>query len=140
MGIAVPVRLAPTPERSRVPSSRRRDVALSTDQHVVNRRSFLAGAAGIAATGALGGMPALADAKVRHHFRTPLWEVAYRRGIVYGASISTWMYQDDPAYARLFRREAAMLWPEDDMLWYHVKPTPTAPLDFASRPGSSATR
>ncbi len=99
-------------------------------EHAVTRRSFLAGAAGVAATGALGGMPALAEARKHHHFRTPLWEVAYRRGLIYGASISTWMYQDDAAYARLFRREAAMLWPEDDMLWYHVKPTPTAPLDF----------
>jgi endo-1,4-beta-xylanase len=101
-----------------------------SSENTVTRRSFLAGAAGVAATGALGGLPALADAKVHRHFRTPLWRTAYRRGVIYGSSISTWMYQDDPAYHRLFRREAAICWPEDDMLWYHVKPTPDAPIDF----------
>src|ERR671937_402882 len=77
-----------------------------------------------------GASPALARLSRSGHFRVPLWRVAWRRGIVYGASISTWMYQDDAAYAHLFRREAAILWPEDDMLWYHVRPTPKAPIDF----------
>jgi len=64
------------------------------------------------------------------HRRVPLWEVAWRRGIVYGGSISTWMFQPDPAYARLFRREVAMLWPEDDFLWYRLRPAPTSGLHF----------
>jgi endo-1,4-beta-xylanase len=102
-------------------------------EHVITRRSLLAGAAGVTAAGLLGGVkPALGSttAAARHHGRTPLWEVSQRRGIVYGASISTWMYADDPAYAHLFRREAAMLWPEDDFLWYHLRPSPTSGLDF----------
>jgi endo-1,4-beta-xylanase len=56
--------------------------------------------------------------------------VAQQRGIVYGGSISTWMYQDDSAYAHLFGREVSMLWPEDDFLWYHLRPSPTSGLDF----------
>lgn len=56
--------------------------------------------------------------------------MAQRRGIVYGGSISTWMYADDPAYAHLFGREVGMLWPEDDFLWYHLRPSPTSGLDF----------
>ena len=84
---------------------------------------------GVAAGSVLGGAaPALAEAATRH--RVPLWRVAQRRGIVYGGSISTWMYQDDAAYAHLFRREVAMLWPEDDFLWYHLRPSPTSGLDF----------
>jgi endo-1,4-beta-xylanase len=87
-------------------------------------------AAGVAAGGVLSGAgPALAET-ASGHFRTPLWEVAQRRGVVYGGSISTWMYQGDPAYAHLFRREVAMLWPEDDFLWYRLRPSPTSGLDF----------
>jgi endo-1,4-beta-xylanase len=101
-------------------------------EHVITRRSLLAGAAGVTAAGMLGGVkPALGSTTAaRHHGRTPLWEVSQRRGIVYGGSISTWMYADDPAYAHLFRREVAMLWPEDDFLWYHLRPSPTSGLDF----------
>jgi endo-1,4-beta-xylanase len=87
-------------------------------------------AAGVAAGSVLAGAaPTLAEA-ASSHFRVPLWEVAQRRGIVYGGSISTWMYQGDPAYAHLFRREVGMLWPEDDFLWYHLRPSPTSGLDF----------
>ncbi|QDP95369.1 endo-1,4-beta-xylanase [Microlunatus elymi] len=59
-----------------------------------------------------------------------MWQDAWHRGIVYGGSISTWMYADDDAYAALFRQEVAMLWPEDDFLWYHLRPSPTSSLDF----------
>jgi endo-1,4-beta-xylanase len=96
----------------------------------MTRRQLLErGAIGVAAGSVLGGAaPALAEAATHH--RVPLWRVAQRRGIVYGGSISTWMYQDDAAYAQLFRREVAMLWPEDDFLWYHLRPSPTSGLDF----------
>jgi endo-1,4-beta-xylanase len=104
---------------------------MSSEGTTITRRRLLAGAAGVAAGGVLAGTsPALAGVSSAMRRRTPLWEVAYRRGIVYGASISTWMYADDPAYAHLFRREAAMLWPEDDFLWYHLRPSPTSGLDF----------
>ena len=102
------------------------------NEHVggMTRRQLLErGAIGVAAGSVLGGAaPALAEAATHH--RVPLWRVAQRRGIVYGGSISTWMYQDDAAYAQLFRREVAMLWPEDDFLWYHLRPSPTSGLDF----------
>jgi len=38
----------------------------------------------------------------------------------------------DPAYRRLHARECGLLWPEDDLLWYHLKPTPDSPLDVRS--------
>jgi len=96
---------------------------------MTRRRLLERAAMGVAAGSVLGGAaPALAEA-AKHH-RVPLWRVAQRRGIVYGGSISTWMYQDDAAYAHLFRREVAMLWPEDDFLWYHLRPSPTSGLDF----------
>jgi endo-1,4-beta-xylanase len=106
---------------------------MSNERGGTTRRRLLEGAAGVAAAGLLSGTgPALAGALEKHR-RTPLWEVAQRRGIVYGGSISTWMYQGnpgDPAYAHLFRREVAMLWPEDDFLWYRLRPSPTSGLDF----------
>jgi endo-1,4-beta-xylanase len=96
---------------------------------MTRRRLLERAAVGVAAGSVLGGTaPALAEAATHH--RVPLWRVAQRRGIVYGGSISTWMYQDDAAYAHLFRREVAMLWPEDDFLWYHLRPSPTSGLDF----------
>jgi endo-1,4-beta-xylanase len=61
--------------------------------------------------------------------RPPLWKQAERRGIVFGSSIATW--QLDPQYKKLYAREAGLLWPEDDLLWYQLKPTPTSKLDFS---------
>jgi endo-1,4-beta-xylanase len=49
---------------------------------------------------------------------------------VFGSSIATW--QLDPEYRQLHARECGLLWPEDDLLWYHLKPTPDSPLDFSS--------
>ena len=61
--------------------------------------------------------------------RAPLWETAIRRGLVYGSSAATWQISDRE-YRRLFAREAAMLFTEDDLLWYRLKPAPDAELDF----------
>jgi endo-1,4-beta-xylanase len=104
---------------------------MTTERGGTTRRQLLErAAAGVAAGSVLSGAaPALAEAARTHH-RMPLWEVAQRRGIVYSGSISTWMYADDPAYAHLFGREVGMLWPEDDFLWYHLRPSPTSGLDF----------
>jgi len=103
---------------------------MTVERSMLSRRQLLAGAAGVAAGGVLaGGVPGIARAAVERA-TVPLWDVAYRRGVIYGASISTWMYQDDADYAHLFRRQAAMLWPEDDFLWYHLRPSPTSGLDF----------
>jgi endo-1,4-beta-xylanase len=60
---------------------------------------------------------------------SPLWETAMRRGLVYGSSTATWQISD-PQYRRLFAREAGMLFTEDDLLWYRLRPTPTSELDF----------
>ena len=93
---------------------------------LVPRRSLLLGAAGAAGLTAAGGLsgPASADGA-----RTPLWKVARKRGIAFGSSIATWQFDDD--YPALFAREAKVLFTEDDLLWYRVKPAPDAPLDFS---------
>jgi endo-1,4-beta-xylanase len=87
----------------------------------------LLGAAGATAGLMSGAAPAIAKAAAAD--RRPLWKTAWRRGIVYGSSIATWQFDSD--YPKLFAREAAILWPEDDLLWYRLKPTPSSPLDFS---------
>lgn len=94
------------------------------------RRSVLTGVAGVTAGAIVGPATAAAHERRHDHRRDALWQGAWQRGIVYGGSISTWMYADDPDYADLFRREVAMLWPEDDFLWYRLRPSPTSGLDF----------
>src|SRR5438105_4351324 len=76
--------------------ARHEEGMMSNERGGTTRRRLLEGAAGVAAAGLLSGTgPTLAEALAKHG-RTPLWEVAQRRGIVYGGSISTWMYQGDP--------------------------------------------
>jgi endo-1,4-beta-xylanase len=60
-----------------------------------------------------------------------LFTAARNKGILYGSSTATWQYEPDPAYASLFQREAGMLFTEDDVLWYRLKPTQNSPLDFS---------
>jgi len=60
----------------------------------------------------------------------PLWREAWRRGIVFGSSTATWQISDKE-YAHVFDRDAAMLFTEDDLLWYQLKPKPKADLDFS---------
>jgi endo-1,4-beta-xylanase len=62
---------------------------------------------------------------------TPLWQQAYAKGIVYGSSTATWQFEPDPDYSALFQREAGMLFTEDDLLWYRLKPSPSSELDFS---------
>src|SRR3954452_10206269 len=96
------------------------------DLRPVSRRSLLLGAAGVAV--AVPVLPAAAQA-VPEAGRTPLWQQAARKGIVFGSSIASW--QLDETYPALFAREAGLLFTEDDLLWYQLKPTPTAPVNFA---------
>jgi endo-1,4-beta-xylanase len=91
----------------------------------ITRRTVLKGAAGAAATGALGGT--VAEAALATH--APLWKVARRNGIVFGTAIATWMFEDEP-FMKLVRRQAALIWPMDDFLWYQLKPSRNAPLNF----------
>ncbi len=60
----------------------------------------------------------------------PLWRTALSRGLVYGSSAATWQISD-AEYRQLFEREAAILFTEDDLLWYRLRPSPGADLDFS---------
>src|SRR4051794_28118592 len=98
-----------------------------SENHTISRRSAIVGAAGVAATALAGGLRSPADAAAeapddRVAGRPPLWAQAKRAGIVFGSSIATW--QLDEQYKKLHGREAGLLWPEDDLLWYQLKPTP----------------
>ena len=62
--------------------------------------------------------------------RTPLWETAMANGIVYGSSTATWQISDRE-YADLFAREVAIMFTEDDLLWYRLRPSRDAPIDFS---------
>jgi endo-1,4-beta-xylanase len=92
---------------------------------MIDRRGFLAGAGAGAALLVAAGCGAPAES-------APLWLAAYGQGLVYGSSTASWQLAD-PAYAALFRREAAILFTEDDLLWYRIRPTPVSGLQF-SRP------
>jgi len=106
----------------------------------LDRRHFLtgAGAAGlVTATGlvpwsaAEAAVPSAGSAERRLGLRVPpLWSAADRHGLVYGSSTATWQISDK-AYAKLFARHAALLFTEDDLLWYRLKPTPDSDLDFS---------
>jgi endo-1,4-beta-xylanase len=107
----------------------------------LDRRSLLrgtAGLAGLAAAGAAGlRLPGTAEAAVSgaaagipRTGRPPLWKQADRKGLVFGSSIATW--QLDKTYPRLHAREAGLLFTEDDLLWYQLKPNPDAPLNFGA--------
>jgi endo-1,4-beta-xylanase len=99
----------------------------------LSRRSLLLGAAGLAAAGVVGAaVPAAGStsAGTGSGGRTPLYRLARRRGIAYGTSAATWQLED-AEYAALVAREAAILFTEDDLLWYRLKPTPDSPLDFS---------
>ncbi|MBQ0904224.1 endo-1,4-beta-xylanase [Micromonospora sp. U21] len=110
-----------------------------SDVHPLSRRSLLlgaAGAAGLATAGALGapGAASAAPAGTGPLARTgsqrpPLWRLARPNGLAFGTSVATWQLTDAP-YQRLVDREAALLFTEDDLLWYRLKPTPDAELDF----------
>jgi len=99
---------------------------------VQTRRSVLLGA-GTAAVGLAGG-PRSASAQdatpqASPISRAPLWQTAWENGIVYGTSAATWQL-DDADYSALVDHEAAIVFTEDDLLWYKLKPTPDAALDF----------
>lgn len=115
-----------------------------SDYHLLTRRSALRGVAGAATLG-LAGRPVLTttaqDATTAGAAtpipeatplagitRVPLWTPASERGIIYGTSLATW--QLDPDYVQLVDHEAAILFTEDDLLWYKLRPAPGAELDF----------
>jgi endo-1,4-beta-xylanase len=95
--------------------------------HDVTRRTLLAGAAGATVATAAGGLTAGAAAQGAAR-PAPLWKQAARNGIAFGSSIATWQLDDE--YPAVHAREAAVLFTEDDLLWYQLKPAPGAPLNF----------
>ena len=113
----------------------------------MGRRSFLAGAAGLAIgvvactggregpdagapSGSAPSLAATADADCAASDGPSLWRTAWDRGLVYGSSAATWQLAD-AAYRRVFTREAAVLFTEDDLLWWRLRPSPDAGLDFS---------
>jgi endo-1,4-beta-xylanase len=58
-----------------------------------------------------------------------LWATAIGNGLIYGSSAATWQLVDTQ-YRKLFAREAAMVFTEDDLLWWRLRPTPRSALDF----------
>jgi endo-1,4-beta-xylanase len=91
----------------------------------ITRRTVLKGAAGAAAGAAMSGT--LAETALAA--RKPLWRVAQSNGIAYGAAIASWMLDDDE-YMALVKRQAAIIFTQDDFLWYVLKPSRNAPVNF----------
>jgi endo-1,4-beta-xylanase len=108
----------------------------------VGRRAVL----GVGGAGLLSPLLALArlDRTGCTHGRLPgidapsIWEAAARGSrIVYGSTIATWQFESDATgdvidhgYAMLHPHHAALLSTEDDLLWWRIRPTPHARLDF----------
>jgi endo-1,4-beta-xylanase len=91
----------------------------------ITRHTVLKTAAGTMAAGVLGGT--ITDTALAG--RAPLWKVAQRHGVTYGTAIATWMFEDDE-YMALVKRHAAIIFTQDDFLWYVLKPSRNAPLNF----------
>lgn len=106
----------------------------------VSRRLLLGGAAGGGLALALGAAAPASAAPVttaaaaartrRYGSRTPLWKIAADARLAYGTSHTSRLFEDE-AYSDLVDRQAAILFTEDDLLWYQLKPTPDSPLDFS---------
>jgi endo-1,4-beta-xylanase len=92
------------------------------------RRSLLVGAAATGLAAAAGRPAGAVPTGAGRTTATPLWQLAAAKGIAFGSSIATW--QLDDTYPALHAREAALLFTEDDLLWYQLKPRPRAALDF----------
>jgi endo-1,4-beta-xylanase len=102
------------------------------DDKKISRRSLLKGA-GVGAAALMGGGTSILG-RMSPALAVPtgaLYQQAAAKGILYGSSTATWQYEPDPDYAALFAREAGMLFTEDDLLWYRLRPSRTSGLDFS---------
>lgn len=100
--------------------------------YALTRRAMLGAATGVATSLATRRRPVSArqaTPQAAPIAREPLWQPAWANGLVYGTSATTWQL-DDAEYAALVAHEAAILFTEDDLLWWRLKPEPDAPLDF----------
>jgi endo-1,4-beta-xylanase len=97
------------------------------DRGLVTRRALLLGG-GAAALGLLG---AGATRLVADPSETPspTSSCSSPGEVIFGSSAATWQLSD-AAYRKLFVREADMLFTEDDLLWYRLRPSPESGLDF----------
>jgi endo-1,4-beta-xylanase len=120
------------------------ETVTTTATPALSRRNLLLGAG----TGVLGATAALSSLEPAHAAQTKpktrlgvhqpaLWKAAAGANILYGSSIATWQIEDDATgkitdhgYAKLHPHHAALLFPEDDLLWWRLRPTPTSGLDF----------
>ena len=94
---------------------------------LVTRRALLLGG-GAAALGLLGaGTIRLVTGP--SETAGPTGSCSSPRELIFGSSAATWQLSD-AAYRRLFVREAEMLFTEDDLLWYRLRPSPDSELDF----------
>ena len=102
---------------------------------MLTRRSGLRGNAATAAIGLLDtqgravAQDATPEASPVALSPVPLWQAAWERGIVYGTSLATWQVEDQD-YPQVVDHEVAILFTEDDLLWWRLKPTSEAALDF----------
>jgi endo-1,4-beta-xylanase len=55
---------------------------------------------------------------------------AARNGLAFGTSAASWQLADAD-YARLVDAQAGVVLTEDDLLWYRIRPSPSAALDFS---------
>jgi endo-1,4-beta-xylanase len=95
--------------------------------HLITRRTLLLGGA---AAGVIGVAVRIATAPgARRSEAGSPRQCSPSREIVFGSSTATWQLSDAD-YRRLFAREAAILFTEDDLLWYRLRPTPESDLDF----------
>jgi endo-1,4-beta-xylanase len=109
----------------------RREEPAVPETRRITRRSLLSGAGlavGAAGLGGAGSLLPTAGAVVPSTGRPPLWQTAASKGLVFGSSVATW--QLDGSYPKLHAREAALLFTEDDLLWYQLKPEPGVALNF----------
>ncbi|MGH7540127.1 MAG: endo-1,4-beta-xylanase, partial [Gemmatimonadota bacterium] len=104
----------------------------------LTRRSLLKGA-GVGAAALVSGGTSLLT-RMPPALAAPtgaLYQAAAAKGILYGSSLATWQYAGsefsapDPQYAALHAQEAGMMFTEDDLLWWRLRPSRTAPLDFS---------
>lgn len=108
----------------------------------ISRRLLLGGAAagglglaigaGAPAATAAPAAPSTPAVPLTRHYpvKTPLWKIAADARLTYGTSHSSRLF-DQTDYCDLVDAQAVILFTEDDLLWYQLKPTPDSPLDFS---------
>jgi len=96
----------------------------------LSRRSVLLGTATVAGGALLAGPAAgAAEAAGAAHHRRALWKDAAANGLAFGSSVATWQLDDQ--YRHVHGHEAAVMFTEDDLLWYRLKPSLKAPINFS---------